>query len=211
MVLQQLSSLYEVTSVQVLLAGEGVLPSALQESLPQFTEKDLIVVHRKNDKGSWKDEVWTARDFEALELQLGPCASQLKDSHLTAASHVVLGLPKHGRGAHPEGQALNLDGRGNLQMALKGSINNDQDLTGCLFWVVTRTSEKAEANLVLEPVTWEQKVSLNLPTKKKQKTSVEWGSSELPSIPVLVNKKAISKHTKLAVFLKEPAKKKDGA
>ena len=50
-----------------------------------------------------------------------------------------------------------------------------------------------------------------LPTKKKQKTSVEWGSSELPSIPVLVNKKAISKHTKLAVFLKEPAKKKDGA
>ena len=49
---------------------------------------------------------------------------------------------------------------------------------------------------------------MTLPAAKKRKTHVsEWDSSELPSLPVLVNKKAITKHTRLMVFLAE--KKKD--
>ena len=42
----------------------------MMEALPTFSDKDLYVVHRKTEKGLWKDELWTQRDFEALELQL---------------------------------------------------------------------------------------------------------------------------------------------
>ena len=71
---------------------------ALMEPLPASSDKDLQVVHRKTEKGLWKDELWTKRDFEALELQLAPVSSQLKDRNLMAAGHVAVGLPKHGRG-----------------------------------------------------------------------------------------------------------------
>ena len=77
----------------------GECLEALMESLPTFSDRGLQVVHRKTEKGVWKDELWTKRDFEALELQLAPVSSQLKDSNLMAAGHAVVGLPKHDRGA----------------------------------------------------------------------------------------------------------------
>ena len=45
---------------------------ALTEALPKFAEKDLVIVQRKSDKGLWKCEVWTKRDFEPMEILLGP-------------------------------------------------------------------------------------------------------------------------------------------
>ena len=104
--------------------------------------------------------------------------------------------------------SLTLDGRGRTSIARKGMID-DSEHKGSLFWLVARTSKPLECNLVFETVTWENKVSFNLPAKKKQKTSVDWDSSELPSIPILVNKKAIKKHTKLAVFQKDEKDTKD--
>ena len=98
------------------------------ESMPTFSDKDLQVVHRKTEKGVWKDELWTKRDFEALELQLAPVSSQLKDSNLMAAGHAVVGLPKHGRGSHPDNTSLALDGRGRSSMAQKGSIDPEEHL-----------------------------------------------------------------------------------
>ena len=80
----------------------------MMESMPTFSDRDLQVVHRKTEKGVWKDELWTKRDFEALELQLAPVSSQLKDSNLMAAGHAVVGLPKHGRGSHPDNTSLPL-------------------------------------------------------------------------------------------------------
>ena len=50
---------------------------------------------------------------------------------------------------------------------------------------------------------------MTLPNNKKRKISVDWGASEMPSIPILVNKKAIKKHTKLAVFQKDEKDTKD--
>ena len=76
------------------------------ESMPTFSDKDLQVVRRKTEKGVWKHELWTQRDFEALELQLAPVSSQLKDSNLMATGHAVVGLPKHGRGSHPDNTSL---------------------------------------------------------------------------------------------------------
>ena len=43
---------------------------------------------------------------------------------------------------------------------------------------------------------------MNLPAPKKRKTEVtEWEPSELPSFPILLNKKAIVKHTRLCAYL----------
>ena len=62
-------------------------------------------------------------------------------------------------------------------------------------------------NMAEEP-TWDCKITLNLPAKKKQKVSVEWDTGDLPSIPVLVNSKKISKHTKLTVYQEDLENKK---
>lgn len=197
----------KLTTTTNLKARIMVAMEALGETLPKFTSDDLVVLHRKNDKGVPKAEVWTNRAFEPFELLLAPFSTQIKDTHLTAASHALLGLPKHGRGAHPEQQTLALDGRGRNLMAKKGTLD-EQDHTGSLFWLVTRTSVAAAENLSLEPVAWEHKVALTLPAKKKLKVTSEWDSSELPSIPLLVNKKALKAHQQLFVYQKEADKKK---
>jgi hypothetical protein len=105
-----------------LKARVAVSLQSLGEVLPTYTDKDFVVVERKSDKGVWWSEVWTKRAFEPLEIQLGPWSSQLKDTHLMASAHVVVGLPKHGRGAHPENLSLAFDGRGRTSLHLKGSL-----------------------------------------------------------------------------------------
>ena len=95
-------------------------------------------------------------------------------------------------------------------MASKGSVASEEH-KGCLYWIVTRTSNPKEANLDLENCTWEQEIKVHLPVpaiKKRKIDPVSWNSHELPSFPVMVNKKAIKKHTKLCVFLSEKAKNK---
>ena len=179
----------------------------MMESMPTFSGKDLQVVHGTTEKGVWKDELWTKRDFEALELQLAPVSSQLKDSNLMAAGHAVVGLPKHGRGSHPDNTSLALDGRGKTSMAQKGSIDPDEHL-GSFFWMVGRTSKGKEANLEMQSVSFESSYKVCLPTPKRRKASnVSWDTDEMPSLPIIVNKKALKKNTKLLVFL--PEKKKE--
>ena len=188
----------------------GVGMEALSEALPSYSEKDLVLAHRKTDKGVWLTELWTNREFKPFDLLLAPHSSQLKDSHLMTNCHAVVGLPKHGRGKHPEDLCLALDGRSRTQIAKKGSID-DKEHIGSLYWLVHRTSTTSEANMVVESINWEQKVTLTLPTNKRRKISVEWDASELPSIPILMNKKAIAKHTQLRIFhkKKEVEKKKE--
>ena len=176
---------------------------ALLESLPKFSEKDFVVAHRKNDKGIFKTEIWTKRDFEPLEIMLAPWSSQLKDSHLMVSAHAVVTLPKHGRGAHPENGSLALDGRTRNLMASAGTIDKDEHV-GSLYWSITRTSVLKEVNMEIEQATWQQKIQMHLPgpaSKKRKVDPIEWEPSELPSFPILLNKKAIKKHTKLCVYL----------
>ena len=182
----------------------GICLESLAELLPQYKPKDLVLCHRQNDKGVWRHELWTARAFEPLELQLAPLSSQLKDTHLMANANAVVGIPKHGPGAHPDGGSLALDGRSRHIIASKGSIDAVEH-RGSLFWLITRTSKASEANLTLESVAFEHKVTLHMPTKKRKLTT-EWDSKDLPTIPILVNKKALKAHERLVVFV--PEKKK---
>ncbi len=185
----------------------AVCLQALFETLPTYSDKDLVVCHRQNDKGGWRSELWTARPFAAEELVFVPHASQLKESHLTDQKNAVVGIPKYGPGKHPEDSSLALDGRTRTSLAHAGSYD-DNEHTGSLYWLVSRTSAIAKANMSLENVSQEQTVKLSLPLKSK-KRSVEWSSSDLPTIPILVNKKKIEAHVRLAMFHDEEKEKKD--
>ena len=165
------------------------------------------MVNRKSDKGVWRSELWTKRAFEPFEIQLGPWSSQLKDTHLMASAHAVVGLPKHGRGAHPDNLSLAFDGRGRNLVAPSELLSTEEH-KGSLFWIVQRTSKASDANLVFENVTFETQVIVRLPAPKKRKIEASlWGPEELPSIPTLVNKGSLKKHIQL--FCSQPEKKKD--
>ena len=135
---------------------------ALTEVLPKWTLKDLLVVNRRNDQGVWQPEVYTKRPFEAKELLLAPCSSQLKDTHLLGSGHAVVTLPKNGRGSHPDNLSLALDGRCRNLIASAG-ISGPDAHTGSIYWLVTKTNEPKEATLDLETMQWEQRIKVNIP------------------------------------------------
>ena len=185
----------------------GLLLETLHEYLPTYNDKDFVVAHRKLESGAFKTEVWTRRDFEANEILLAPFSSQLKETHLTKAANAPLGIPKHGRGSSPGDEHFALDGRTRAIMAKQGSIDNMEDLTGSLFWLITRTSNASQANLVYESIGGEISMNLKLPSSmkraRKEQGKSDWSSHEVPTVPILVNKKAINKHVLLAVFLEK--------
>ena len=176
---------------------------ALAETVPKFTEKDLLVCHRRNSKGLWKDELWTLKDFKAEELVFAPLVDQLRTSHLTTPYCTQIGLPVRGPGAHPEESSLTLDGRFRQSLAAPGSVDSSKH-NGILFFMVDRSVDESEGNMTLETVNWEYSAHLDLPLKKKSRHSVEWKSVDLPNIPILVNKKGIKEHTRLVVYQKVP-------
>ena len=192
-----------LTKIFGLRSRIGVVVETLQEHIPSYTTKDLLVCNRQNDKGIWQSEVWTKRAFGEKDLLFAPQSSQLKDTHLMVNAHVQVGIPKHGRGSHPENQCLALDGRSRSRIASKDIIDG-QEHKGNLFWLVGRTATSSEANMILENASFEQKVTLVLPDNKRRKCTSDWSSSELPQIPILMNKKAIPAQTRLMVHLVEP-------
>ena len=128
-----------------------------------------------------------------------------------AMCHVVVNLPKHGRGAHLENSSLALDGRSKNLLAPAGLVSTSDHL-GSLFWAVTRTSKASEANLVLENIAFESTVKMSLPAPKKRRVETSaWSTTENPHIPIMVNKAALKKNIQLKIFQaekKEPEKKK---
>ena len=60
--------------------------------------------------------------------------------------------------------------------------------------------------MVIDQVLWEHKVTLSMPFKKAKHT-VQWQQQDLPTIPVLLNPKAINKHQRLVVY--QPIPKTD--
>ena len=183
----------------------GICLEALAETVPKYTEKDLLVCHRRNTRGLWKDELWTLRSFAPEELVFAPLVDQLRTSHLTTPYQALVGVPVCGPGAHPEGAALALDGRYRQCIAAPGSVDTSQH-TGILFYLVDRSVDESEANMTLEPVNWEYSARLQMPLKKKAKQdlAVEWQSKDLPNVSILVNKKGIQEHTRLVVFKRCP-------
>ena len=144
----------------------GICLEALAETVPKFTEKDLLVCHRRNSKGLWKDELWTLKDFKAEELVFAPLVDQLRTSHLTTPYCTQIGLPVRGPGAHPEESSLTLDGRFRQSLAAPGSVDSSKH-NGILFFMVDRSVDESEGNMTLETVNWEYSAHLDLPHQEE--------------------------------------------
>ena len=96
--------------------------------------------------------------------------------------------------------SLALDGRGKTCIAQQGASGLQGHL-GSLFWLVSRTSTTSQANVVPEIVMLEHLIKVSLPgPKRRNVVSVHSESSDMPSIPILVHKKALKKHAQLFVF-----------
>ena len=120
-----------------------------------------------------------------------------------AHCHAAVSLPKHGRGAHPENSSLALDGRSKNLLAPAGLVGPSEYL-GSLFWVVTRSSKAAEANMSFENIAFESTVKMTLPAPKKRKVETStWSATENPQLPIMVNKGALKKNIKLVIFQAE--------
>ena len=117
-------------------------------------------------------------------------------------SNCLVGIPAHGPGTHPDGGHLALDGRFRSQLASQDLVDGPEH-TGSLFWLVHRSTDESKANMVIEPVTWEHRVTLTMPFKK-QKRSVDWDSKDLLTVPGLLNRKAIHAHERLVVHYEAP-------
>ena len=105
-----------------------------------------------------------------------------------------------------------LDGRTRTSIAAQDLVDQIEH-KGSLFWLVLRSTDKALANMDFEPVTWEHKVTMNLPIKRQRRHTVEWEPKDLPSVPLLINKKASKARTRLVVFVPpkaEPKKERGG-
>ena len=180
---------------------------SLLHCMPKYENDDFLLMHRKNDKGHWKTELRTARDFQPLEIMLAPLSSQLKETHLMQAAHAVVTLPKHGPGAHPQNSSLCLDGRLRNHVAPAGFLDQEEH-RGNLYWIVSRTTNKEKANLDMDEATWQQhiKVTLPAPAKKRKIHNLDWEANDLPSFAIMVNKSTIKKNTQLLVFLPEKPK-----
>ena len=74
--------------------------------------------------------------------------------------------------------------------------------------MVARTPKVSMANMTLENAFFEQTIKVSLPAPKKRKTTnLTWESSEMPEVPIMVNKKKIQKDMQLLMFLAEKKKK----
>ena len=86
--------------------------------------------------------------------------------------------------AFPDGFAASgLGGALGMLAARHGPIEEQARLSihpHILFWLVHRTASPSEANRTFESVSWDHKVTPNLPLKRK--VSSEWQSSALPAI-----------------------------
>ena len=152
----------------------------------------------------WITEVWTLRDFKPKEIRIAPVTTQMKESHLTSGNSSQVGLPSHGVGKHPAGSSIALDGRGRSSMPPAGVCGEVAEKRGSLFWCIQRAHDKGEANIVGESCTFGSSMEVSVSGAKK---TIRWSTPDLPTIPVLINKKAIKQHTQVKVFLAKPKDK----
>ena len=68
-----------------------------------------------------------------------------------------------------------------------------------MFWLVHRTSDSTEANMALEQTPFEMNCTIHLIKKQNH----HWGgdSEDLPKIPILMSRKTVNQHQRLAMFL----------
>ena len=156
----------------------------LHQLMPKFGEDDLVVAKREG--GAF--EVWTLKDYKPGELKFDPYSWEIKPRHWTATRSVIV---RHTDDRRP----TVIDGR------VRATPCHER-YTFSLFWLITRIGNgeskavKDKINMELTYTTAQLKMSFDINGKSFQQ---EEKSDDFPSIPILINPKAIKKHTMLTV------------
>ena len=179
----------------VLKAQATLLMRVVKTLVPPLDE-GLSVWHRTNRLGSRRTEIWTERDFEAGDLKFAPWSLEIKDRLYTHRASVSLGLEQQYR---PNNRVMALDGR-NRGHLFHGDQHSKAE-SGTLFWVIKRTTNREEANLVLEHVSLKVdfNVALPQPAGRSRAHKVNVGDG-WPMVPILTNKKSVPAHTMLVAM-----------
>ena len=168
----------------------------VMKAMPKYNSKQLLVLHTVNHVGARKTEVWTLEDFAPGKLIFAPFSPEVKDRMYThlAASHMV--LPKK---LVPGNKVLALDGRNQGHLSHEHPSQHRAYATGSLFWCITRTQEKPQANLVQQPCEVSMpKVTVKVPGLILSHTSL--AVAEVPQVNVLTNLAQVKKHTRLVAL-----------
>ena len=156
----------------------------LNTQCPQLTSDDVVVVRRGRNI-----EVWTMVAFPKNKLILVPFSTEVKDKYWT-----------YGKSASVKSNLLTvktlaLDGR--LHHRPPATATPGEDRIFSLFWAIGRTTQKKEANLALEWIDVDVKVSTTLPNKRSYKAEDD---KSVVQVPILVNPDKIAAHTLLVAI-----------
>ena len=168
----------------------------VMKALPKYNSKQLLVLHTVNHVGARKTEVWTLEDFAPGKLIFAPFSPEVKDRMYThlAASHMI--LPKK---LVPGNKVLALDGRNQGHLSHVHPSQHRAYATGSLFWCITRTQDKSEANLLQQPCEVSMpKVTVKVPGLAKVDTTL--GAAQVPQVNVLTNLALVKQHTRLVAL-----------
>ena len=155
----------------------------LLAQMPIYGPKDLCVLKR----GS-RTEVWTMKEFAPGDLQFGPESTEIKARHWSQNRSAIA---KNTASGDKRSRPCVIDGR------VRGAVEGKSPFG--LFWILRRApkEEKAKQNMEIVYTTAEMKLKLDIDGKK---VDCDMAIDKMPSIPILVNKNKIKKHTELVTL-----------
>ncbi len=157
----------------------------------RFTGKDFTLVSRD---GTW--EVWTARDFDKLEIHLTAEGPTVMDVYWRQTRSVL--VPESTQ-LHPLKKHVALDGR------LRTAPSPTKFFS--LFFTIRRSKDPKECNLVTGVATLSGSVKVNLPNTKTPYTFDV--KEELCPIPLIFNNAPIKAGSQLIVLEDDELNKAD--
>ena len=143
-------------------------------------DNSILIVKQNNAY-----QLWTLVDFKAGSLVLVPETTELKPRFYTVGEGRSV-VCKNVTDPSMDKRPFVMDGRARAAPHSKSSC--------ALFWMVERTDENKKVNLVAKQAQTSIKTTVVIGDKTYEQAC---GHSQMPGIPVLVNEKKISKHTRL--------------
>jgi hypothetical protein len=156
-----------------------------------LTDKDILIVRRGQTV-----EVWTLRAFKAGALLMTPETTEIKPRFWTKdRGAIVRGSERLTPGK--DRRPLVLDGR------IRGAIAQNKSFS--MFWMVQRSDDDTEHNMVMEYPVVTASVDVSLGSIKR-KISNDWPKDMFPQCPILINPKKIDASKRLVTAEDEELK-----
>ena len=156
----------------------------LVSKLPKYNDSDFAIIKKNGNI-----EIYTLKDFKAGAIRFAPESYEMKPRHYTAGRSAIV----RNTDVSTDRRPMVLDGR------VRASPGEDSKSSFALFWVVQRAllaDKDALKTVNLDLVYSQLELSAEFEIDE-YKIKADGDADDMPSIPVLINPKAIKKHTRL--------------